>query len=316
MIKRTLYFGNPAYLSLKLSQMVIKSPVEAGCEDMINVEKVRTIPIEDIGVIVLDHRQITMTQALMEMLLANNCAVITCDSRHLPVGLLMPLSGNSIQNERFRAQIDASLPLRKQLWQQTVQAKIRNQAAVLEYVNGEPFNNMLVWADGVKSGDKDNVEARAAAFYWKNIFPEEPAFFRDQDGDGLNALLNYGYAILYPRIWQTALRYQLNPYMGFVHYAEGNANLIFDMIELFRAQAVDRVVISLIQKKEVLGVKNGKLDESTRKKLTASVLERLNRKERYRGEMRSFVEIIDAQFRELIATMSTGNAFRPYLAKW
>ena len=104
--------------------------------------------------------------------------------------------------------------------------------------------------------------------------------------------------------------------MGFVHYAEGNANLIFDMIELFRAQAVDRVVISLIQKKEVLGVKNGKLDESTRKKLTASVLERLNRKERYRGEMRSFVEIIDAQFRELIATMSTGNAFRPYLAKW
>ena len=223
MIKRTLYFGNPAYLSLKLSQMVIKSPVEAGCEDMINVEKVRTIPIEDIGVIVLDHRQITMTQALMEMLLANNCAVITCDSRHLPVGLLMPLSGNSIQNERFRAQIDASLPLRKQLWQQTVQAKIRNQAAVLEYVNGEPFNNMLVWADGVKSGDKDNVEARAAAFYWKNIFPEEPAFFRDQDGDGLNALLNYGYAILRAVVARALVCCGLLPTLGIHHHNRYNA---------------------------------------------------------------------------------------------
>ena len=88
------------------------------------------------------------------------------------------------------------------------------------------------------------------------------------------------------------------------------------MIELFRAQAVDRVVITLIQKKETLGISNGKLDDSTKKKLTASVLERLNRRERYRGEMRRFVEIIDAQFRELIVAMSTGNAFRTYLAKW
>ena len=246
MIKRTLYFGNPAYLSLKLSQMVIKSPVEAGCEDMINVEKVRTIPIEDIGVIVLDHRQITMTQALMEMLLANNCAVITCDSRHLPVGLLMPLSGNSIQNERFRAQIDASLPLRKQLWQQTVQAKIRNQAAVLEYFNGEPFNNMLVWADGVKSGDKDNVEARAAAFYWKNIFPEEPAFFRDQDGDGLNALLNYGYAILRAVVARALVCCGLLPTLGIHHHNRYNAYcLADDIMEPYRPY-VDKLVCKML----------------------------------------------------------------------
>lgn len=245
MIKRTLYFGNPAYLSLKLSQMVIKSPVEAGCEDMINVEKVRTIPIEDIGVIVLDHRQITLTQALLDMLLANNCAVITCDSRHLPVGLLMPLSGNSIQNERFRAQIDASLPLRKQLWQQTVQAKIRNQAAVLEYVNGEPFNNMLVWADGVKSGDKDNVEARAAAFYWKNIFPEEPAFFRDQDGDGLNALLNYGYAILRAVVARALVCCGLLPTLGIHHHNRYNAYcLADDIMEPYRPY-VDKLVCKM-----------------------------------------------------------------------
>ena len=123
--------------------------------------------------IVLDNKQITLTHALLEMLLDNNCAIITCDSKHLPVGLMLPLVGNTIQNERFRAQLEASLPLKKQLWQQTVQAKIRNQAAVLESVMGKPAKNMLAWSESVRSGDPDNLEARAAAYYWRNVFPDE-----------------------------------------------------------------------------------------------------------------------------------------------
>ena len=174
MIKKTLYFGNPAYLSLKLNQMVVKLPQKDG-EDRDEKEMTRTIPIEDIGVVILDHKQITVTQALISALLDNNCALITCDSRQLPVGLMLPLAGNTVQNERFRLQLDSSLPLKKQLWQQTIEAKIRNQAAMLQYTTGESHNNMLKWSESVKSGDTENMEARAAAYYWKTVFPDNPS---------------------------------------------------------------------------------------------------------------------------------------------
>ena len=112
MIKRTLYFGNPAYLSLRLKQLVIKHPQKDDGDLPSGKEVVRTIPIEDIGVVILDNQQITLTQGLIEHLLENNCAIITCDSKHMPSGLMLPLVGNTIQNERFRSQLDASLPLK------------------------------------------------------------------------------------------------------------------------------------------------------------------------------------------------------------
>ncbi len=243
MIKRTLYFGNPAYLSMRLGQIVVKMPGESG--EVTDEAKVRTVPIEDVGVIVLDNKQITLTHALLEALLDNNCAVITCDSKHLPVGLMLPLAGHTVQNERFRAQIDASLPLKKQLWQQTVQAKVRNQAAVLEYVTGECANNMLVWADSVRSGDPDNVEARAAAYYWKNVFPEEDGFVRDQDGDGLNALLNYGYAILRAVVARSLVSCGLLPTLGIHHHNRYNAYcLADDIMEPYRPY-VDKLVCDM-----------------------------------------------------------------------
>lgn len=134
MIKKTLYFGNPAYLSLRMEQMVIKLPeIEkaTGISEVTKQQSVVTRPIEDIGIVVLDNKQITITQGLLEALLENNCAVITCDSNRMPVGLMLPLCGNTVQSERFQDQISASLPLRKQLWQQTVKAKINNQARIL-----------------------------------------------------------------------------------------------------------------------------------------------------------------------------------------
>ena len=129
MIKKTLCFTNPAYLSLKDNQLLLRLP-EVEKEDSLpeGFKKTaeRTIPIEDIGVVMLDNRWITITSGLLDALLDNNCAVITCNSKSLPVGLLLPLQGNTVQNERFRKQINASLPLKKQLWQQTMRQKILN----------------------------------------------------------------------------------------------------------------------------------------------------------------------------------------------
>ena len=245
MIKRTLYFGNPAYLSLKLKQLVVRLP-QADENEKSEKELTRTVPIEDLGVIILDHKQITITQALLAELLDNNCAVITCDSRQLPVGLLLPLAGNTIQNERFRNQIDASLPLKKQLWQQTIEAKIRNQAYMLKYTTGEIHNNMLKWSESVKSGDTDNMEARAAVYYWKTLFPENPYFVRDHEGGGANALLNYGYAILRAIVARALVSSGLLPTLGIHHHNRYNAYcLADDIMEPYRPY-VDKIVVDIL----------------------------------------------------------------------
>lgn len=248
MIKRTLCFSNPAYLSLKNAQMVIKLPEveKADVAELIKAEAVRTIPIEDIGVVVLDNRQITITQGLVEALLENNCAIITCDSAHLPVGLMLPLCGNTTQSERFRAQIDASLPLKKQLWQQTVQCKIRNQAAVLQNTRNAIVKNMLVWAGDVKSGDSDNLEGRAAAYYWRNLFPDILGFTRDREGVPPNNLLNYGYAILRAVVARALVGSGLLPTLGIHHHNRYNAYcLADDIMEPYRPY-VDALVCQLV----------------------------------------------------------------------
>lgn len=247
MIKRTLYFGNPAYLSLKMKQMVIRVPQKDDGDLPSEEEMVRTLPIEDLGVIILDNKQITLTQGLLEALLENNCAVITCDSKRMPVGLILPLAGNTIQNERFRSQLDSSLPLRKQLWQQTIEAKIRNQAAVLKYVTGEEHKNMLKWSESVKSGDTENMEARAAVYYWKTIFPDDPHFVRDRDEEGANALLNYGYAILRAVVARALVGAGLLPTLGIHHHNRYNAYcLADDIMEPYRPY-VDKLVAEMLE---------------------------------------------------------------------
>jgi CRISPR-associated endonuclease Cas1 len=253
MIKRTLYFGNPAYLSMSNKQLVIKLPeVEKNdsLPDTFKSESVKTIPIEDIGVMVLDHKQITITHGLIEGLLTNNTAVITCDSSRMPVGLLLPLSGNTVQSERFRNQIDASLPLKKQLWQQTIQAKIINQAYVLNTMRGEAVKNMLKWAADVKSGDSDNLEGRAAAYYWANIFPDIPDFRRGREGVPPNNLLNYGYAILRAVIARALVGSGLLPTFGIHHHNRYNAYcLADDIMEPYRP-FVDKLVVETIESEE------------------------------------------------------------------
>lgn len=245
MIKRTLYFENPAYLSLRLGQLVIRKPV-SGKDGEKAEAVVKTVPVEDIGMMILDHPQITLTQVLLAKLLDNNSAVVTCAENHLPTGLLLPLHGNSIQNERFRQQIEASLPLKKQLWQQTIQAKIHNQAAMLRYATGVPHKNMAVWERDVRSGDSDNLEARAAAYYWKTVFPDNPGFVRGQFEDAPNNLLNYGYAILRAVIARAIVGSGLLPTLGIHHHNRYNAYcLADDLMEPYRPY-VDKVVYDLL----------------------------------------------------------------------
>lgn len=257
MIKKTLYFGNPAYLSLRMGQMVIKLPeveTDSNLPDQIKKQAEITKPIEDIGVVVLDNRRITVTQGLLESLLENNCAVITCDSHSLPVGLMLPLYGNSTQNERFRDQLDASQPLKKQLWQQTIKMKISNQAAALATCTGKNSPTMLRWADDVRSGDPDNVEGRAAAYYWKNLFVGIDGledFTRSREGEAPNNLLNYGYAILRAIVARALVSSGMLPTLGIHHHNRYNAYcLADDIMEPYRPY-VDELVYSIVKDKGI-----------------------------------------------------------------
>ena len=250
MIKKTLCFNNPAYLSLRDAQLVIKLPeVEKAdilSEDFKKVNEI-TRSIEDIGVVVLSHKQITITSGALEALLENNCAVITCDSKSMPVGLLLSLVGNTTQNERFRDQLNASQPLRKQLWQQTIQYKIRNQATILSQYSDAETKCMQVWANDVRSGDPDNLEARAAVYYWKSLFGHIPGFIRDRDGVAPNNLLNYGYAILRAVVARSLVASGLLPTLGIHHHNRYNAYcLADDIMEPYRPY-VDRLVHDIIE---------------------------------------------------------------------
>ena len=182
----------------------------------------------------------------MGELLDNNVAIITCDKNRMPSGLMLPLSGNTTQSERFRHQIDASLPLKKQLWQQTIQAKILNQSAVLHQQRGLECGNMEAWAKQVKSGDADNLEGRAAAFYWQNLFVNIKSFHRDREGVPPNNLLNYGYAILRAVVARSLVGSGLLPTLGIHHHNRYNAYcLADDIMEPYRPY-VDKLIAEMV----------------------------------------------------------------------
>lgn len=246
MIKRTLYFGNPAYLKTHNDQLCFESP-ETG--------ETKQLPIEDIGIVVLDHQQITISQALIAKLLANNVAFITCDNTHHPTGMMLNLDGNTLQSAKFTAQLEATIPLKKQLWQQTVSCKINNQAALLKHLR-VPVGALPTYAKDVKSGDSDNCEAKAANHYWKHIFPDFLAFRRERFGPPPNNLLNYGYAILRAVMARSLVSSGLLPTFGIFHKNQYNAYcLADDIMEPYRP-VVDKMVTDIV-------TMNGKFLEMT-----------------------------------------------------
>jgi CRISPR-associated protein Cas1 len=250
MIKRTLYFGNQAYLKTVNEQLVIETvlpaPIVPEGEDKEVRTIAKTIPIEDIGLLILDHRQITITQALLSKLLANNTAVISCDETHHPTGMLFNLDGHSLQSQKFQSQLNATVPLKKQLWQQTVVAKIQNQAAVLT-IRREENKMLLNLANDVRSGDSENCEAQAAAYYWKRVFPDTLQFRRERYGPPPNNLLNYGYAILRAVVARSLVSSGLLPTLGIHHRNQYNAYcLADDIMEPYRPY-VDLVVYQIVR---------------------------------------------------------------------
>jgi CRISPR-associated protein Cas1 len=252
MIKRTLYFGNPAYLSRRNEQLVLRLPeVEKNdtLPETFKKEAQATVPIEDIGVVILDDQRIVITQSLIEGLLENNVALITCNKSHHPTGLMLNLAGNQLQSAKFQAQVAAAQPLVKQLWQQTIKAKIGNQAKLLQRLGNEA-GNLSKWATDVRSGDPDNLEARAAAYYWKKLFPEVPDFRREREGPPPNNLLNYTYAILRAIIARNLVGSGLLPTLGIHHRNQYNHYcLADDIMEPYRPFA-DALVVEIIRNGE------------------------------------------------------------------
>lgn len=238
MIKRTLFFGNPAYLSTRNEQLVVNFPEEGKVEKM--------IPIEDLGYVVLEDPQITITNGLMMKLVQNKTAVITCDKQHLPCSLLQPLVGHTEQTERMRHQLNASVPLKKQLWAQTVSAKILNQALHLAS-RGADNRKIKRWSAEVKSGDTGNLEAVAAAHYFQNLFSDLNDFSRNQKGIPPNNLLNYGYAILRAVVARALVSSGMLPSVGIFHRNKYNAFcLADDIMEPYRIY-VDAVVYEIVE---------------------------------------------------------------------
>ncbi|WP_369047727.1 type II CRISPR-associated endonuclease Cas1 [Tenacibaculum sp. UWU-22] len=236
MITRTIYIGNPAYIKLKDNQLKIICPKTQ--------ETKGSVSVEDIGVLLLDHFQITLSHKVIQQLMGNNTVIISCDAQHLPFGLMLPLYGHTEHSERVKVQTQVSEPLKKQLWKQTVECKIENQKRLLEK-NGLYFAPMLEYLAKVKSGDSTNMEGIAAQHYWKYLISTD--FIRDRFGEMPNNLLNFGYAVLRSTVARAIVETGLLPVLGIFHRNKYNPYcLADDLMEPYRPM-VDAVVYEWIQ---------------------------------------------------------------------
>ncbi|MEM1000117.1 MAG: type II CRISPR-associated endonuclease Cas1 [Bacteroidota bacterium] len=236
MIPMTLYFGSRSRLSVKYEQLVIDLP---------DKDLQRKIPISEIGVIELDNGYSTITSACLQQLLAAGVVVLIGDEKHLPGGMLIPLQGHTLTQKHVQAQVQASLPLKKSIWKQLIQAKIRGQAQGLE-LGDRAAEALEKWAGEVRSGDPENLEARAAAWYWPRFFGDE-SFRRDPDDLGINAALNYLYAVLRAWVARSLVSAGLLPQLGVFHRNQYNPfPLADDVMEPYRPLA-DLWVRRLVQ---------------------------------------------------------------------
>jgi len=225
---RGLHISQPARLTHRSSQIVI---------DRDDDEETLTFPVEDIAWIILDTPQVSLTGSLLSALAENGVALIVPDAKHHPAGMLLSFHQHHAQSAVAHAQIAASGPLKKRLWQKLVSAKIENQAAVLRAIGNDRAQALSAMAGRVRSGDPDNLEAQAARAYWPLLFEG----FRRHDEDRRNGLLNYGYAVVRAAIARACVAYGLLPTFGLHHNARANAfNLVDDLIEPFRP-SVDRM---------------------------------------------------------------------------
>ena len=223
MIRKTVEFSTPGTrLSVANSQLVVERP------DLPRA----TLPIEDLGVVIVDDIRATYTQSVFLSLLQAGATVLVTGRDHLPVGMMLPLDAHHVQTERHRAQVETSAPVRKRAWQAIVQAKIVQQAAVLSHYTGS-HGGLVPMARRVRSGDPENLEAQAAQRYWPRLFGK--TFRRDRDAEGVNALLNYGYAVVRAAVARSVVAAGLIPSLGVHHRHRGNPFcLADDLLEPYR----------------------------------------------------------------------------------
>lgn len=222
MIKRIIEISTPARLSAKHAQLVIER----------DDSEPATVPIEDIGALILDHPAITHTQGVLNACSKNNVAVLVCDARHMPSSVLLPLEANSLHSKTIALQTSISDPTRKRLWQTIVQAKIHEQAKVLKSVKGND-DPLPAYAKKVGSGDPENIEAQAARIYWVRLFGDE--FRRNPDSAGINSLLNYGYAVMRAAVARAVVGAGLHPAIGLHHHNQYDTfALADDLMEPYR----------------------------------------------------------------------------------
>ena len=233
MLKKSILLENKASISTKNLQLVIKTETRES-----------TIPIEDIGYLVVDHPEIYLSIPALNLLIDNNTAVIICNTNHLPNGMFLNLNSHHIQQEIFKNQINASAPLKKQLWQQTITEKITNQGILLQKITSKN-NNFEFLASKVLSGDSSNMEGVAANFYWKSFF--EHNFKRERFGDYPNNFLNYGYAILRAATARALSGSGLLNTLGIHHKSKYNAFALADDIMGPFRPIVDEKVAEIMQ---------------------------------------------------------------------
>jgi len=234
MIKRTLFFEKRASLTTRNEQLCIKTEA-----------KTTTVPIEDVGFVVIENPETYISIPLLTKLTENNVALIFCNEKHMPVSMLLTLNSHYLQHELFQSQIKASQPLKKQIWQQIVTKKIAHQAQLLDQLGrkGHPLNH---YCSTVLSGDSNNREGAAAAYYWKHLFDFE--FQRERNGKYPNLFLNYGYIILRAAVARSLSGSGLLPTLGIHHHNRYNAYcLADDIMEPFRP-LIDAKVLEIIQK--------------------------------------------------------------------
>lgn len=284
---RSILISNGGKLSLQRKQMLIQQ----GEDDF-------TIPLEDIAVIVIESRETVITAPLLSALALNGVTLLTCDEQFIPCGQWLPYCQYSRQLKTLKLQLEASLPLKKQLWQKIVQRKILNQAFVLKHLSYQAEAKRLEkMADGVKSGDKQNIEGQAAALYFHTLFGR---VFRREDDNNINAHLNYAYAILRSAVARAIALYGWLPQLGILHRSEQNPfNLADDFIEPFRP-LVDLLVWTLQQQ--------DKLDNGLTPHSKQRLIKILHHQMQFQQETFSVLAAIDRTIGSLQASLTAKNA--------
>lgn len=302
-------------------------------------------PTGSLSHITISSKGVTLSSNLIDYCLANKISIDFFNSSGRHTGSI--LSTKYIENTFWNKQAQCGMAKRLALASNIIDAKLRNQFYLVKYfhkyhkhcyasLNNQYeelcsfYANFKIFLQEKHEVDEEYIvllvgqEAQGAIKYWgyiRELLSDDKVGFEKRERKGatdlVNCMLNYGYAVLYTRVWQALLDAKLNPFDSIIHVRQpGKPTFVYDVVEMFRSQVVDRVVISLVQKGTTLKMEKGLLDNNTKKLLLKSVLERLNRYEKYRGEEISMEQIIYRQAREIADWVDSDKNYKPYIAKW